>query len=1144
MIAKYCQRSMIAGFAVWLGLTVFAESIPAYDVAAYVWPAYQNEPRWAELGIFGAGKGEWQNVWEAVPKWEGHRQPLKPLWGYEDESDPKVVERKIDAAVAHGVNVFIYDWYWYGGRPFLENGLNRGFLGAKNNAQMKFFIMWANHHVNWLWDNKAADKRWNAPRWRAWVSEEEFKTLVDRWIAQYFTRPNYYRIDGKPVLMIYEMKTFVQGVGGKEAAKRSLDHLRAECVKAGLGGVHLMACDFALDREHVKDLGVDSATIYNLVHWGGLKANEDYATWAERAQRRFSKASAELGVKDYFAHASVGWDTNPRYPKEVATPSAVNSKPAKFEAALRRAKDFADRHTRPGVPRLITVNSWNEWTEGSYLEPDTVFGFGYLEAIRKVFGKVAAAGANSYKVLRDELRAFHPEECHQACKDEALVASHEKMREEVRAWAKTHPEYDALDVRREYYRALARNFRPVIFANSPFYFENGINGGWCEKFNPARVVNELCWKFYEDEGLVPKAAFALQAARQRESLALCCGPFCDNMHHVPPLRTIMAKGFKGVFEEVKAALEACPADDVRGRKELETALVGLETIHALQLKFAEAARERLSRLDRPSPDLRRIAESAARCPWEPPRSFYEGLNTIWFVREIVSLADGTDIFSLGRPDAFFIDFYRRELAAGTLTKTEARELVDKFLIHSDCHLDTARKIDSYSDQEAEMPMSLGGHDAQGNFVYNELTEMFLDSHLENNLVFPKLHARIASDAPAAYLEKIGRMLMKGHAVFTLLNDDRYIKQYLDEGFSYEDASAYIGVGCWNGFIDSVQDLDEANYLSMIKVLEMSIHRDAEKERRCALTLESMDRAGSLEELRDIYWRNFHRYLMSVTSMYSRYGATGAKVFPHPVYSMCLRGCVKSRRDTNEGGSESHPRILTLGFIGNVVDSILAIDYVCFQRKLATVGEFLAAVRGNWAGERGEQLRAAAMSAPYWGDGSPQAAELFSWLINAAYAATDGMDNGFGGAYRYAIYAYREFMYWGLNTKATPDGRRNGDRLAQGFSPSEYRCREGVTSVMNSIGMLPHEKLYASNVNLTFDASAMNERLLASILRVFCRKGSHMIQPNCNSVEVLLDAQAHPELHRDLIVRVCGFSARFVSLSKRWQDEVIARHRLR
>jgi len=375
-------------------LTVMLASVSAqaertpYDVAAYVWPAYQPEPRWAELGIFGDGKGEWQNVWEAVPKWRGHVQPLKPAWGYENEADPAVVEKKIDAAVSHGVNVFIYDWYWYGGRPFLEDGLDKGFLGAKNAGRMKFFVMWANHHVNWLWDNTAADKRWSAPRkdWLGFVTDEEFRTkLVPRWIARYFARPNYYRIGGKPVLMIYEVGTFVQGVGGVAKAAAAIAFLRDEARKAGLGGVHLMACDFRLKDEWVTALGIDSATIYNFVHWSSPDGNPDYADWAARGARRFDAAKRELGVGVYFPHASVGWDTNPRYPAGSVQPTVLGATPAKFGAALRRARDWAAANIPTNMPRLVTVNSWNEWTEGSYLEPDERFGFGNLEAVRKVF---------------------------------------------------------------------------------------------------------------------------------------------------------------------------------------------------------------------------------------------------------------------------------------------------------------------------------------------------------------------------------------------------------------------------------------------------------------------------------------------------------------------------------------------------------------------------------------------------------------------------------------------------------------------------------------------------------------------------------------------------------------------------------------
>ena len=646
---------------------------------------------------------------------------------------------------------------------------------------------------------------------------------------------------------------------------------------------------------------------------------------------------------------------------------------------------------------------------------------------------------------------------------------------------------------------------------------------------------------------MPDAAFARQSARQRCCLALCCGPFCDDMHHVPPFRTVLAKGFKGVRADVAAVLEKCPADDPQGRKELETALVGLDTMHALQLKFAEAAQAMLAQpglTPRQTANLGRIADAAQRCPWEPPKTFFEGLNTLWFVREILGYVDGVNCFSLGRPDAYLIDFYRRELAAGTLTKAQARELAEQFLVTADSHYDSRTKVDSYNDHEMEIPMSLGGCDAAGVPLYNELTEMFLDAHLEADCVFPKMHCRMGSNSPEAYLRKLGTMLMKGHAVFTLLNDDRYLKQYARDGFAPEDARAYVGTGCWNGYVDSVQDVDGANYLSMIKLLELTINRDEKTMKACALELDPLDGARSYEELRDIYWRNFERYLKAVTDDYSKYGASSAQVFPHPVYSMCLRGCLESRRDTNAGGSLSHPRIMTLGFIGNVTDSLMAVKSVCFDRKLATVKEFLDVVRANWKGPRGEELRRAALASPYWGDGSPEPIALMGWFMRQANKATEGKDNGFGDKYRYAVYTYREFMYWGQQTKATPDGRRDGDRLAQGFSPSEYRCEEGVTTVMNAIGQLPHDCLYASNVNLTFDATAMDEQILAAILRVFCEKGSHMIQPNCNSAELLIDAQKHPELHHDLIVRVCGFSARFTSLSKRWQDELIARHRLK
>ena len=156
-----------------------------YDVAALVYPGYHPDPRWQkELGIFHKGIGEWQNIKEAKPKWEGHYQPRVPAWGFENEADPKVMEKKIEAAVSHGVNVFIYDWYWYGGRTFLEGGLHDGFLGAKNNGKMQFFLMWANHDFTDGCNNKVSRKD-DRVRLRGAVSPDEFRVMTRRVIDMF-----------------------------------------------------------------------------------------------------------------------------------------------------------------------------------------------------------------------------------------------------------------------------------------------------------------------------------------------------------------------------------------------------------------------------------------------------------------------------------------------------------------------------------------------------------------------------------------------------------------------------------------------------------------------------------------------------------------------------------------------------------------------------------------------------------------------------------------------------------------------------------------------------------------------------------------------------------------------------------------------
>lgn len=363
-----------------------------YDVAAYVWPSYTgDEPRtrmfWPE------GMGEWQTVKNSVPKFPGHDWPRKPLWGYVNEADPYVMEMEINAAADHGVNVFIYDWYWYDHRPFLENCLNDGYLKAKNNDRVKFYLMWANHDVNNIWDKRISKYNDNMI-WGGDVDRIEFEAIADRMIEKYFKHPSYYTIDGKPVLMIYNTQNLIKGMGSLEAVREAFDWFRNQCVKAGLKGLHLQMTTYgdinysltgldgrasATTGEIVKILGYDSLTHYQYVHFTNV--DRDYNEVFEDVLKEWKRVDTTYDVP-YYPHVSVGWDANPRHNHFV--PGIIkNCTPANIEKALVAAKDFIDSH--PGHTPLITVNAWNEWTETSYLQPDDLYGYGYLETFRKVF---------------------------------------------------------------------------------------------------------------------------------------------------------------------------------------------------------------------------------------------------------------------------------------------------------------------------------------------------------------------------------------------------------------------------------------------------------------------------------------------------------------------------------------------------------------------------------------------------------------------------------------------------------------------------------------------------------------------------------------------------------------------------------------
>ncbi|MEQ9300510.1 MAG: glycoside hydrolase family 99-like domain-containing protein [Cyclobacteriaceae bacterium] len=364
-----------------------------YDVAAIVWPSYHPDNR-AKI-FWPDGIGEWQTVMSNQPKFEGHEQPRFPLWGYVNEADPYIAQMEINAAVDHGINVFIFDWYWYDGMPYLEGHLNDGFLKAQNNDRMKFYLMWANHDVGLNWDKRNADDAFNrvntAKIWDGAVDREEFEKICYRIIEKYFKHPSYYQIDGKPVFMLYDLENLLQGLGGVEQVRDALGWFRKEVKKAGFPGLELQ---FSLRREgyswdpdkpattqkeEIEKLGFNSLTHYVIAHMTDV--DRDYEEVTKDIEKLWYRISDSYKA-DYYPQISVGWDASPR--AHNYTGSIVkNNTPENFKKALQKGKEYVDTH--PEQAPLVVINSWNEWTETSYLMPCSMYGYGYLEAVKQVF---------------------------------------------------------------------------------------------------------------------------------------------------------------------------------------------------------------------------------------------------------------------------------------------------------------------------------------------------------------------------------------------------------------------------------------------------------------------------------------------------------------------------------------------------------------------------------------------------------------------------------------------------------------------------------------------------------------------------------------------------------------------------------------
>jgi len=365
-------------------------------VAIYcpLWHNYDHASSWK-----GEGWCEWELLKSAIPRFEGHHQPLEPVWGCFDESDPAWADREVMLAADHDVSVFLFDWYWYSGVRIMEEALERGFLCAPNRHRLKFAMMWANHHWADYFPAPFGQK------WNSWLpsrhSAPDLLRVIDYCMEHYFSQPNYWTVESRLFFSLFEPVRFVEELGGIARTLEWLNVVDERLERSGFPSLHLNA--MVWDPSPVamlRDAGFRSTTNYNITSTGRVSAGlieryEDLVTAHPIKWRQYAETPLP-----YLPVVTMGWDVTPRCEKDVpwpfpsapgsAThaypygPVVIGNTPELFGQLCHMARQHISQ-TCPGL-NAVFINAWNEWTEGCYLLPEKRYGLAYLQAVREVFG--------------------------------------------------------------------------------------------------------------------------------------------------------------------------------------------------------------------------------------------------------------------------------------------------------------------------------------------------------------------------------------------------------------------------------------------------------------------------------------------------------------------------------------------------------------------------------------------------------------------------------------------------------------------------------------------------------------------------------------------------------------------------------------
>ena len=638
------------------------------------------------------------------------------------------------------------------------------------------------------------------------------------------------------------------------------------------------------------------------------------------------------------------------------------------------------------------------------------------------------------------------------------------------------------------------------------------------------------------------------------------GVFTEFQEQRAPGHTVLGKkmfnkGFLDLKNEVKdsiANLDFINDPDADNKhEELKAMDITADAIILFASRHADEL-ERLAQNEKTENrklELIQLASICRKVPADAPETFHEALQHYWFIHVgVISEVNPWDSFNPGRLDQHLYPFYKKEIDEGTLSKERAIELLSAFWIKFNNHPAppkigvTAKESSTYTDF---CLINLGGLKEDGSDAVNELTTIILDVIEEMRLLQPSSMIQVSKKNPDSFITRAAHIIKTGFGQPSVFNTDAIIQQLLYQGKSIKDARNGGASGCVETGAFGTESYILTGYFNLVKIFEITMHDgiDPLTGKKVGIRTGNMSKFNSFEQVINAFEKQVQYFVdikIKGTNIIDRIWADN---IPVPFLSLLIDDCIEKGKDYNNGGARYNTSYIQGVGLGSLTDILTSIRFNVFDENKINFGELVKATKENFIDQLEIRNKLINHTPKYGNDDNyadKQARTIFDIFLNAV----NGRPNTKGGHFRINMLPTTSHVYFGSVTGATPDGRLAHKPLSEGISPFQSADRKGPTAVVKSASKIDHLITGGTLLNQKFTPALLEDKKgldsLVHLIRAYFRMDGHHIQFNVVTADQLREAQKHPEEHKDLIVRVAGYSDYFNDLGEELQNEIIRR----